>query len=152
MINSDDENILICKQVKLKSWNEENIIKRYYSDLSIIKDKICIISLNANSTSQNLINNNSSESLSENIMNIISWFNKEKLLLNVKDFIDLEMQTNVMINVDNHTIVVENTLMMKQSWKSTIIFFEKKMNLMNVDEDDSIFKQENLTVNININK
>jgi len=41
---------------------------------------------------------------------------------------------------------------MKQSWKSTIIFFEKKMNLMNVDEDDSIFKQENLTVNININK
>jgi len=41
--------------------------------------------------------------------------NKEELSLNVKDFIDLEMQTNAMINVNNHTTVVENTLVMKQS-------------------------------------
>ncbi len=152
LIDSDDENISICKQVKLKSRNKENIIKNYYSDSSTIKDKICTISLNADNTSQNLISDNSSESLSENLMNIISWSSEEELLLNVKDFIDLETQTNAMINVNSHTTVVENTLAMKQSWKSTITFSEKKMNLTNVDENDLIFKQENLTVNINVNK
>ncbi len=85
-------------------------------------------------------------------MNIVSWFNKEELSLNVKDFIDLEMQTNAMINVNNHTTVVENTLVMKQSWKFTITFSEKKMNLMNVNEDDSTFEHENSTVNIDVNK
>ncbi len=152
LINSDDENISIHKQVKLKSQNEENIIKSYYFDSLIIKDKICTISLNADNTSQNLISNNLSESLSENLMNIISQFNEEELLLNVKIFIDLEMQTNAMINVNSHTTVVENTLATKQSWKSTITFSEKKMNSTNVNEDDSIFKQENSTVNINVNK
>ncbi len=85
-------------------------------------------------------------------MNIISRFNEEELLSNVKDFINLEMQTNAMINVNSHTTVVENTLVTKQSWKSTITFFEKKMNLTNVDEDDLIFKQENSTVDIDVNK
>ena len=152
LIDSDDENISIRKRVKLKSRNEENIIKNYYSDSLIIKDKICTISLNANITSQNLINNNSSESLSENLMNIVSQSSEEELSLNVKDFSDLEMQTNVMINVNSHTTVVENTLAMKQSWKSTITFSKKKMNSTNVDEDDSTFKQKNSTVNIDVNK
>ncbi len=57
-----------------------------------------------------------------------------------------------MININSHTTVVENTLATKQSWKSTITFFEKKMNLTNVNKDDSIFEQENSTVNIDINK
>ncbi len=152
LINSDDENILIRKRVKLESRNEENIIKNYYSDSSIIKDNVCTISLNADSTSQNLISNNSSESLSENLMNIVSRSNEEELSLNVKGFSDLEMQTNATINVDSHTTVVENTFATKQSWKSTITFSKKKMNSMNVDEDDSIFEQENLTVNIDVNK
>ncbi len=57
-----------------------------------------------------------------------------------------------MINVNNHTTVVENILVMKQSWKSTITFSEKKMNSTNVDEDDLIFKQENSIVDIDVNK
>ncbi len=85
-------------------------------------------------------------------MNIVSWFSEEELLLNVKDFSDLEMQTNATINVDSHTTIVENTFVMKQSWKSTITFSEKKMNLTNINEDDSIFEQENSTININVNK
>ncbi len=85
-------------------------------------------------------------------MNIVSESSEEELSLNVKDFIDLEMQINVIINVNNYTTVVENTLVIKQSWKSTITFSEKKMNLMNVDEDDSTFEQENSTVDINVNK
>ncbi len=85
-------------------------------------------------------------------MNIVSRSSEEELSLNVKDFIDLEMQTNVTINVDSHTTVVENTSVMKQSWKFTITFSEKKMNSTNVNEDDSTFKQENSTVNINVNK
>ncbi len=152
MIDSDDENILISKRVKLKSLNQKNIIEFYYSNSSTIKDKVCTISLNADSTSQDLINDNSSESLSENLMNIVSWSSEEELSSNVKDFIDLKMQINATINVDSHTTVVKNTLMTKQSWKSTIIFSEKKMNLMNVDEDDLTFEQENLTVNIDVNK
>jgi len=48
-------------------------------------------------------------------MNIVSQSSEEELSLNVKDFSDLEMQTNVMINVNSHTTVVENTLAMKQS-------------------------------------
>jgi len=152
LIDSDDENILISKRVKLKSLNQKNIIEFYYSNSSTIKDKVCTISLNADSTSQDLINDNSSESLSENLMNIVSWSSEEELSSNVKDFIDLKMQINATINVDSHTTVVKNTLMTKQSWKSTIIFSEKKMNLMNVDEDDLTFEQENLTVNIDVNK
>ena len=152
MIDSDDENILISKRVKLKSLNQKNIIEFYYSNSLTIKDKVCTISLNADSTSQDLINDNSSESLSENLMNIVSWSSEEELSSNVKDFIDLKMQINATINVDSHTTVVKNTLMTKQSWKSTIIFSEKKMNLMNVDEDDLTFEQENLTVNIDVNK
>jgi len=48
-------------------------------------------------------------------MNIVSQSSEEELSLNVKDFSDLEMQTNVMINVNSYTTVVENTLAMKQS-------------------------------------
>jgi len=48
-------------------------------------------------------------------MNIVSRSSEEELSLNVKDFIDLEMQTNVTINVNSHTTVVENTSVMKQS-------------------------------------
>ncbi len=152
MIDSDDENILISKRVKLKLLNQENIIEFYYFNSSTIKDKVYTISLNADSTSQDLISNNSSEFLSENLMNIVSRFSEEELSLNVKDFIDLEMQTNATINVNSHTTVVENTFVTKQSWKFTITFSKKKMNLTNVDEDDLTFKQENSTVNINVNK
>jgi len=152
LIDSDDENILISKRVKLKLLNQENIIEFYYFNSSTIKDKVYTISLNADSTSQDLISNNSSEFLSENLMNIVSRFSEEELSLNVKDFIDLEMQTNATINVNSHTTVVENTFVTKQSWKFTITFSKKKMNLTNVDEDDLTFKQENSTVNINVNK
>ncbi len=152
MIDSDDENILISKRVKLNLLNQENIIEFYYFNSSTIKDKVYTISLNADSTSQDLISNNSSEFLSENLMNIVSRFSEEELSLNVKDFIDLEMQTNATINVNSHTTVVENTFVTKQSWKFTITFSKKKMNLTNVDEDDLTFKQENSTVNINVNK
>jgi len=48
-------------------------------------------------------------------MNIVSESSEEELSLNVKDFIDLEMQINVIINVNNYTTVVENTLVIKQS-------------------------------------
>jgi len=152
LIDSDDENILISKRVKLNLLNQENIIEFYYFNSSTIKDKVYTISLNADSTSQDLISNNSSEFLSENLMNIVSRFSEEELSLNVKDFIDLEMQTNATINVNSHTTVVENTFVTKQSWKFTITFSKKKMNLTNVDEDDLTFKQENSTVNINVNK
>jgi len=152
LIDSDDENISISKRVKLESLDHENIIEFYYFNSSTIKDKVCTISSNADSTSRDLISDNSSESLSENLMNIVLRFSEEELLLNVKDFIDLETQTNAMINVDSHTTVVENTFATKQSWKSTITFSEKKMNLTNVDEDDSTFEQENSTVNIDVNK
>jgi len=91
LIDSDDENISIRKRVKLESRNEKNIIKNYYFDLSTIKNNVCTISLNADSTSQNLISDNSSESLSENLMNIVSRSSEEELLLNVKDFSDFEM-------------------------------------------------------------
>jgi len=150
--DSDDENILISKRVKLESLDQENIIEFYYFTSSTIKDKVCTISSNADSTSWDLISNNSPESLSENLMNIVSRSSEEELSLNVKDFIDLETQTNVMINVDSHTTVVENTLATKQSWKSTITFSEKKMNSTNVNEDDSTFEQENLTVDIDVDK
>ena len=152
MIDNDDENILISKRVKLESLDQENIIEFYYFNSSTIKNKVCTISLNANNTSWDLISNNSPESLSENLMNIVSRSSEEELSSNVKDFIDLETQTNATINVDSYTTVVENTFVMKQSWKSTITFSEKKMNLTNVDEDDSTFEQENSTVNIDVNK
>jgi len=48
-------------------------------------------------------------------MNIVSQSSEEELSSNVKDFIDLETQTNATINVDSHTTVVENTFVMKQS-------------------------------------
>jgi len=115
LIDSDDENILISKRVKLNLLNQENIIEFYYFNSSTIKDKVYTISLNADSTSQDLISNNSSEFLSENLMNIVSRFSEEELSLNVKDFIDLEMQTNATINVNSHTTVVENTFVTKQS-------------------------------------
>ncbi len=90
LINNDDENISISKRVKLKLLDQENIIEFYYFNSSTIKDKVCTISSNTDSTSQDLISDNSSESFSENLMNIVLRFSEEELSLNVKDFIDLE--------------------------------------------------------------